>query len=99
MKRHDSEDQPGTKKMILEAIGEEIIRLARLHDAAAKIEELKRERNIAGTSGPSLEASERLIRYGAHMSRENDRILNRLEQLQRIRKDQPLPPRLEVKIS
>jgi hypothetical protein len=37
--------------------------------------------------------------YEAHFSREIDRILNRLERLQRIRKGQPLPTRLDVKIS
>jgi hypothetical protein len=44
-------------------------------------------------------AGPRLIRYEAHLSREIDRTLNRLERLQRMRKGQPLPPQLEVKIS
>ena len=34
-----------------------------------------------------------------HLSREIDRTLNRLERLQRIRKGQPLPPQVGVKIS
>jgi hypothetical protein len=48
---------------------------------------------------PSLDASDRLLRYEAHLSRERDRILNRLERMQRIRKGQPLPPQLDVEIS
>jgi hypothetical protein len=34
-----------------------------------------------------------------HLSREIDRILNRLERLQRMHKQQPLPLQLDVKIS
>jgi hypothetical protein len=37
--------------------------------------------------------------YETHLSREIDSILNRLERLQRMRKGQPLPPQLDVKIS
>ena len=40
-----------------------------------------------------------LLRYETHLSREIDRILNRLERLQRMRKGQPLPPQVDVKIS
>jgi hypothetical protein len=39
------------------------------------------------------------IRYDTYLSRETDRLLNRLERLQRMRKGQPLPPQLDVKIS
>jgi hypothetical protein len=98
-KRGDCEDQPDTKEMILEAIGEEIMRLAELHDAAVKVEALRDRQSLAGPSVPPQAVSERLVRYEAHLSREIDRILNRLERLQRIRKGQPLPPQLDVKIS
>jgi hypothetical protein len=43
--------------------------------------------------------TDRLMRYETHVSREIDRILNRLERWQRIGKGQPLPPQLDVKIS
>ena len=98
-KRHDCEDQPGPKKIVLEAVGEEIMRLAKLHDTAARVEELKREHDLAGTRMASQEVSELLVRHEAHFSREIDRILNRLERLQRIRRGQPLPPQVDVKIS
>jgi hypothetical protein len=55
--------------------------------------------NIYAAGIPSQEIADRLLRYEAHLSREIDRILNRLERLQRIRKGQPLPPQLDVKIS
>ena len=40
-----------------------------------------------------------LLRYETHISREIDRIPNRLERLQRMRKGQPLPPQVDVNIS
>jgi hypothetical protein len=48
---------------------------------------------------PGQEASDRLMRNETHLSREIDRIQNRLERLQGIRKGQPLPPQMDVKIS
>jgi hypothetical protein len=48
---------------------------------------------------PGQEVSDRLMRGETHISREIDRILNRLERSLRIRKGQPLPPQLDVKIS
>jgi hypothetical protein len=65
----------------------------------ASTETQKPKFNTAAVRIPSDEASDHLIRYEAHLSREIDRILNRLERLQRIRKGQPLPPQLDVKIS
>jgi hypothetical protein len=44
-------------------------------------------------------ASELLLRYGNGANKRIDRILDRIERLQRIRKGQPLPPQLDVKIS
>ena len=68
-------------------------------DPMASTETQKPKFNTAAARIPSQEASDLLIRYEAHFSREIDRILNRLERLQRIRKGQPLPPQVDVKIS
>ena len=48
---------------------------------------------------PDSEGIDRLLRYETHLSRESDRILSRLERLQRTRKGKPLPPQLDVNIS
>jgi hypothetical protein len=98
-RRLDGKVQPDPKEVILEALGDEIMRLAKLLDAAAKVEDLKREQNLVGIRLPSQEASDRLIRYEAHLSRETDRILNRLERLQRMRKGHQLPPQLDINIT
>ena len=98
-KRHDCEDQPDKKEMILEALGEEIMRLAKLRNVAVAVEARRGDPNLIGPCVPSQAVSESLVRYEAHLSREIDRILNRLERLQRVRKGQPLPHQLDVKIS
>lgn len=44
-------------------------------------------------------ASELLLRYGNNVSKQIFRILDRLERLQRMRKGQPVPPQVDIKIS
>jgi hypothetical protein len=94
--KEDSEDPPDVKQIMVEAISKEIMRLAKLHDTAAEVEELRRDHNLAGARVPSQEVSDRLIRYEAHLSREFDRTLAQLERLKRIRLGQPVLPKLEV---
>jgi hypothetical protein len=87
------------KQLVVDAIWQEILRLGKLHDDAAKVETLRREHNVAGARVPSQEVSDRLLRYEAHLSREFDRTLSQLERLQRIRSGQPVLPKLEVRHS
>jgi len=87
------------KQFMVEAICEEIMRLAKLLDAAAEVEALRHEHNLAAARVPSQEVSDRLIRYEAHLSREFDRTLAQLERLQRMRLGQPVLPKLEVRHS
>ena len=98
-KKQDSQDQPDVQQIVVEALREEMMRLAKLHDAAAAVEELKREHNLAGTRVPPQAVSDRLIRYEAHLSREFDRTLNQLERLQRMRNGQPVLPPIKVEVS
>lgn|SRR6267154_1179533 len=94
--KKDSEDPVDVKQFIVEAIGKEIMRLAKLHDDAAAVEALRRDHNIAGARVPTQEVSDRLIRYEAHLSREFDRTVTQLERLQRTRLGQAVLPKLEV---
>jgi hypothetical protein len=48
----------------------------------------------SGLRGPMIQAG-----TVTHSSREIDRILNRLERLRRMRREQPLPPQIDVTIS
>ncbi len=97
--KEDSEDPPDVKQFMVEAICEEIMRLAKLHDTAAEAEALRHDHNLAAARVPSQEVSDRLIRYEAHLSREFDRTLAQLERLQRMRLGQPVLPKLEVRHS
>jgi hypothetical protein len=87
------------KQIMVEAISKEIMRLAKLHDTAAEVEELRRDHNLAAARVPSQEVSDRLIRYEAHLSREFDRTLAQLERQQRMRLGHPVLPKLEVRHS
>jgi hypothetical protein len=97
--KEGSKDPPDVKQIVVEAIRQEILRLAKLHDDASSVEALRREHNVAGARVPSQEVSDRLLRYEAHLSREFDRTLSQLERLQRMRLGQPVLPKLEVRHS
>src|SRR6266436_2066862 len=98
-RKKDSEDPSDVKQFVVDAIREEIMRLAKLHDAAAAVEPVRHDHNLAAARVPSQEVSDRLIRYEAHLSREFDRTLAQLERLQRMRLGQPVLPKLEVRHS
>lgn len=97
--KEDSKDPPDVKQILNEAICQEIMRLAKLHDTAAEVERLRHEHSVACARVPSEEVSDRLLRYEAHLSREFDRTLTQLERLQRMRLGQPVLPKLEVQHS
>lgn len=97
--KEDIKDPPDVKQILVEAVSQEILRLAKLHDDISKVETLRREHNVAGARVPSQEVSDRLLRYEAHLSREFDRTLSQLERLQRMRLGQPVLPKLEVRHS
>jgi hypothetical protein len=48
---------------------------------------------------PDSPRLDRLFRYGSSLERDFDRTLSHLERAQRIRKGQPLPPQMDVKVS
>jgi hypothetical protein len=82
-----------------QAIDKEMLRLVNLIGIASTIDSQKREGELATRRVPAQEISDHLIRREVHLSREIDRILSRLERLQRMRKGQPPPPRLDVNFS
>jgi hypothetical protein len=87
------------KKMTLQALDIEIGNLTVLKSVALDVER-ERSKYRADQALFSRQATLDLyIRYDTYLSRETDRLLNRLERLQRMRNGQPLPPQLDVKIS
>jgi hypothetical protein len=82
-----------------EAIDIEIKRLFELHNDILKTERQKIESEGSALSLLPQKVLDPLLRCQSHVSREIERTLGRLERLQRIRKGQPLPPQVDVKIS
>jgi len=80
-------------------IDAEIARRKGLEKGLVADEQARIEYEVSAAIIPGQQALDRLLRYETHLSREMDRILNRLERLQRMRRGQPLPPRLDVNIS
>ena len=97
--RGHPEGDPELKEITSKMIDAEIARLGKLEQALEICDRERIEFKSSAAIIPSSEASDRLLRYETHLSREMDRILNRLERLQRMRRGQPLPPRLDVNIS
>jgi hypothetical protein len=85
--------------IVAELIDSEILRLTKLETDLVADDPLRIQYRKSAAIIPSQEVSDHLMRYEAHLSREIDRILNRLERLQRIRKGHPLPPQLDVNIT
>jgi hypothetical protein len=87
------------KKEVLRAISAEIkrLRLDRLNRES--IEAKLRMVEALRQSVPDSPGLDRLLRYESSLERSFDRTLTQLERQQRIRRGQPLPPQLDVKIS
>jgi hypothetical protein len=87
------------KQLIVELINSEIERLTHRGESlqAEDAERLAYE-SIAAII-PDQGVSDRLMRYETHLSREIDRILKWLERLQQRRKDQLVPPQIDVTIN
>jgi hypothetical protein len=84
---------------MIEMIDGEIERFSTLKDLIEDADHKKLLFRKLAAVIPSRGASDRLLSYETHLNREIDRILNWLERLHRMRKGQPLPPQLDIKIS
>jgi hypothetical protein len=82
-------------KLFLSEISKEIRRLQ--HYNSMESERMKLEilrRNI-----PESKRLDRLLKYEASLERSFDRALNQLERMQRLRRGQPVAPRIDVNVS
>jgi len=86
-------------KIVAGLIDSETERLTKLEKDLVADDPLRMEYKKSAAVIPCQDVSDRLLRYETHLSREIDRILNRLDRLQRMRKGQPLPPQVDVNIS
>jgi hypothetical protein len=87
------------KQYILGAVNGEITRLKQFEEERESIECERTEVEILRQSVPDSRGLDRLLRYENSLERALDRTLMQLERAQRVRKGQPLPPQVDVKIS
>jgi hypothetical protein len=87
------------KDKVLSEIDVEIQRLRNYRQERAGMESERAKLEILRRKIPESEKLDRLLRYETSLERAFDRTLTQLERAQRMRKGQPLPPQMEVKIS
>jgi hypothetical protein len=83
---------------MLEIIDKEIERLKFLEALRLAADKQRSEYQTIAALIPVWGDLDRIIRCEAHLSREFDRILSKLERLQRIRLGQPIPPTIRLEI-
>jgi hypothetical protein len=87
------------KLKVLQSILAEIKRLEKYKNKPESRESERTKMEIFRQSVVASRGMDLFLRHETHLSREIDRIMNRIERLQRMRKGQPPPPQVEVKIS
>ncbi len=87
------------RHIVMERIDKEIRRIKRDQKARASIETARTQLEIVCRNVPDGPGLDRLLRYEASLERTLDRTLSQLERLQRMRRGQPVLPKLEVRHS
>jgi hypothetical protein len=87
------------EQCFLRDIGVEIKRIKQYEEQHKLIESKKGKLEILQQRVPNTPELDRLLRYRKSLEREFDRLMTQYERAQRIRRGQPLPPQLDVKIS
>ena len=92
-------DPDKSKKLMVEALDEEIENLTELENAVVEMERKRRKHSVDQAMVLSQVAMERHIRYETHLNRDEDRILSQIERLERMQRGQPVPPTIKVELS
>jgi hypothetical protein len=87
------------KKFILREISQEINRLELYRGQLQSTEKERMNLEILRQGVPDSPGLERLLRYSASLERDFDRTLSQLERIQRMRRGQSVPPRVEVNLN
>jgi hypothetical protein len=95
----EREQDPGQRDANMgKLIEAEVRRLTKLFNEKIHNDLVKTSFDDDAACIPSRAFSDHFMRSEAHISRELDRVANRLERSQRMRKGQPLPPQFEFKV-
>lgn len=97
--REDYATPDDCKQNVLDGIRDEVRRLRALHKRHTHFQFQQNEIEIARRSIPDAPWLDRVLRYEASVERAFDRTLAQLERLQRLRRGQPVAPRVDVTIS
>ena len=87
------------KQHVLEEIGAEIASLEQYQEERESTESKRMEVEILRQRVPDSPGLDRLLRYMTSLDRAFDRMLTQYDRAERMRKGQPLPPQVDVKIS
>jgi len=87
------------KNKVLSEIQDEIGRLQKYQRERAAVESERSNLETLSRKVPTPEELDRLLRYEASLERSFDRTLNQFERMQRLRRGQPVAPRMDVNVS
>jgi hypothetical protein len=96
----DSEDKQAEKErgFVLELIDTQLERMKAFGESALDREDLQGDAEARSFSLPSADATDKLLRYEAHLDRQLYRAMDQLERLQRQRRGENLPPPLNINL-
>jgi hypothetical protein len=86
------------KKYFLYKIAKEILRLQDYQKEQASVEGERMELEVLRRNVPGPEINEHLRKYEAALLRELERTINLLDRMQRLRRGQPVAPRIDVNL-
>jgi hypothetical protein len=87
------------KKELLELLDEEILRVKRLQEEREAIESRRMELKALRENVPTSSGLDQLLRYSTTLDRQFERTLSQLERAQRMRRGQPVAPRIDVNVT
>jgi hypothetical protein len=87
------------KKELLELLDEEILSVMHLQEEREAIESRRVELKSLRENVPTSPGLDQLLRYSTTLDRQFDRTLSQLERAQRMRRGQPVAPRIDVNVS
>jgi hypothetical protein len=87
------------KKELLELLDEEILSVMHLQEEREAIESRRMELKSLRENVPTSPGLDQLLRYSTTLDRQFDRTLSQLERAQRMRRGQPVAPRIDVNVS
>jgi hypothetical protein len=94
----DDKEAEKRSAAVLAAIEHQLETLSTFKDYASERAELTRDAEARSFSLPPADASDKLLRYEAHLDRHLYRAMDQLERIQRQRKGEAVPPPLNINL-